>query len=120
MDDRLTLDQLEALQQISQAQKHERPSACIARNAKILIGLKYVRHSRSGQLELTEKGQQTLFVRRCIAGLRSVANDPAAKLDTDVAAFLLKKGHIAAGTPSSYTITQRGKESLADIEAGEA
>lgn len=118
MDDRLTLDQLEALQQIDQAKKQERPSACIARNAKILIGLKYARHGRAGQLELTEKGQQTLFVRRCIAGLRSVADDPQSKLDADVASFLLKKGHIAAGTPKGYTITQRGKESLADIEAG--
>ena len=33
-------------------------------------------------------------------------------------AFLLKKGHIApAAAPDRYDITQRGQESLADIEA---
>jgi hypothetical protein len=118
VNDSLTIDQLDALAQISRAKKGERPSACIARNSKALVGLKYVSHGKDGQLTLTEKGQQTLFVRRCIAGLRTVSNDAAATLDNDVATFLSKKGLIVPRTPApGFDITQRGRESLADIEA---
>lgn len=118
VDDSLTIDQLDALAQISRAKKHERVSACVARNAKTLIGLKYVRHEKDGQLALTEKGQQTLFVRRCIEGLRAVANDALAPLDPDVATFLSKKGHIAPKASSEgFDITQRGSESLKDIDS---
>lgn len=118
MEDSLSIDQLEALAQISRAKKHERPSACVARNAKTLTGLKYVTHRKDGQLALTEKGQQTLFVRRCIDGLRAVADDPLAALDSDVATFLIRKGHIAPrATPEGFDITQRGAESLQDINS---
>jgi hypothetical protein len=118
VDDSLTLDQLEALAQISRANRHERVSACVARNAKTLTGLKYAAYGKDKQLALTEKGQQTLFVRRCIDGLRAVASDPTTTLDADVATFLSKKGHITpnAGT-EGFAITQRGRESLADIDA---
>lgn len=121
MNDSLTRDQLDALAQISRAKKHERPSACVARNVKTLAGLKYIRYGKDGRLELTEKAQQLLFVTRCIEGLRAVAADPQAKLDADVATFLSKKGHIAPlgpqAEPAGYEITQRGRESLADIES---
>lgn len=121
MDDRLTKDEFDALSQISRAKKGERPSACIARNAKRLSGLKYVSQGRDGQLALTEKGLQTLFVKRCIDGLRAVANDPLAPLDAGVATFLNKKGHIAPRPSSSgHDITQRGRECLADIDAKES
>jgi hypothetical protein len=119
VDDRLTLDQLDALAQISREKKHERPSACVARNAKTLIGLKYAVHGKDGQIGLTEKGRQALFVRRCIDGLRAVANDPHAMLDADVTAFLSRKGHIAPRASSDgFDITTRGSESLKDIESG--
>lgn len=123
MDDSLTKDEFEALAQIRQAKKGVRPSACVARNAKKLIGLKYVASSRDGTFSLTEKGQQTLFVKRCIDGLRSVANAavvataPAA-IDADVATFLSRKGLIAPkAAADGFDLTERGRESLADIDA---
>lgn len=117
MDDRLTTDEYDALTQIAKAQRGERYSACIARNSKKLNGLKFISHAKDGQLTLTDKGQQTLFLRRCIAGLRSVSSDTVAKLDTDVALFLGKKGHITQSSEGGFEITRRGQESLADIDA---
>lgn len=125
MDDSLTKDEFEALAQIRKLKKGERPSACVARNAKRLIALKYATGGRDGSLSLTEKGQQTLFVKRSIDGLRSVANGavvaaaPAA-LDADVATFLIRKGLVAQKAEGNgFELTERGRESLADIEARE-
>jgi len=126
MDDSLTKDEYEALAQIRKARKGERPSACIARNAKALIGLKYVTRGKDGAFMLTEKGQQTLFVKRCIDGLHavataSVAASVPAKLEGDVAAFLGRKGLIAPHTAGEgFELTARGRESLADIESRES
>lgn len=126
MDDSLTKDEFEALAQIRQSKKGVRPSACVTRNAKKLIGLKYVAGGRDGALSLTEKGQQTLFVKRCIEGLRAVANSAVvaaapAVLDADVATFLTKKGLIAPNAAGhGVELTERGRESLADIESRES
>lgn len=126
MEDSLTKDEYEALAQIRQAKKGVRPSACVTRNAKKLIGLKYVTSSKDGTWTLTEKGQQTLFVKRCIDGLRAVANaavvaNAPAALDADVATFLNKKGLIAPKTDAKgFDLTERGRESLADIDARES
>lgn len=118
VNDSLTKDEYDALGEISQPKKQERVSACVARNTKRLSGLKYVTYSKNGQLMLTEKGQQTLFLKRCIDGLRAVAADPLAKLDADVTTFLGKKGHIApASSGQGFELTQRGRESLDDIDA---
>lgn len=123
MDDSLTKDEFAALAEIRQAKKGQRTSACVARNAKRLIGLKYLSALRDGTLALTEKGQQTLFVSRCIDGLRAVANAAAvaaapATLDADVATFLSRKGLIAPTAESGgYALTERGRESLADMDA---
>jgi hypothetical protein len=118
VDDSLTKDEFDALAQIGQVKKRERVSACVARNTKRLTGLKYVTHGKEGQLMLTDKGQQTLFVKRCIEGLRAVANNELATLETDVATFLSKKGHITPRTSSEgFDLTQRGRESLADIDS---
>ena len=123
MDDSLTRDEFDALAQIRQARKGVRPSACASRNAKRLIGLKYVASSRDGSLSLTEKGQQTLFVKRCIDGLRAVANAEVvatapATIDADVATFLSRKGLIVpkAGA-GGFELTVRGRESLADMNS---
>lgn len=118
MNDRLTTDEYDALEQISKATRHARPTACVARNTKRLAGLKYVAYGKDGHLAITEKGIQTLFIRDCIDGLRAVAGDPHTKLRADVATFLGKKGHVTA-RPShdGFDITQRGRESLADIDA---
>ncbi|MEC4721752.1 hypothetical protein RY831_21520 [Noviherbaspirillum sp. CPCC 100848] len=123
MDDSLTKDEYEALAQIRKMRMGERPSACVARNAKALIGLKYITRGKDGAFMLTEKGQQTLFVKRCIDGLRTMAASAVttvapAKLESDVAAFLSKKGLIAPHTAGEgFELTARGRESLADIES---
>lgn len=118
MKDSLSTDEFDALAQISKAPKNERPSACIARNAKRLSGLKYVTYEKDGRLALSEKGQQILFIKRCIDGLRAISTDPLAPLGTDVATFLGKKGHIAPrAAAGGFEITQKGRESLADIDS---
>jgi hypothetical protein len=118
VEDSLTIDQLDALVQISQSGKHERPSACVARNTKTLTGLKYISYGKDGRIALTEKGRQTMFVKRCIDGLRAVANDALAPLDADVITFLRKKGHVMPREDlRGFDITQRGRESLADIDS---
>lgn len=119
MNDRLTTDEFDALQQIGKARKGERASACVARNAKRLSGLKYVSFLKDGHLMLTDKGKQVLFVKSCIDGLRAVSQNPQTQLDADVATFLGKKGHITTQPSGGFEITQKGRESLADIEAGE-
>lgn len=119
MEDKLTQDEFEALAQIRRLKKGERESACVARNAKRLVGLKYVT-SKGGMHVLTEKGQQTVFVKRCIDGLRAVAYAAPGTIDADVAAFLSRKGLIAPRTVGDgFDVTERGRESLADIDARE-
>lgn len=118
MNDSLTKDEYDALEQIRKMSRGDKVSICIARNSKRLSGLKYVAYAKDGHLALTEKGQQTLFIKSCINGLRAIAKDPLAPLDADVATFLGKKGHITPSASSDgFDITQRGRESLADIEA---
>lgn len=118
MNDALTIDEYDALTQIQKGQQGGRPSACVARNTKRLSGLKYIAYGKSGALALTDKGKQTLFLKNCIDGLRAVCANPAAKLDADVATFLIKKGHVVANAETgTLDITQRGRESLADIDA---
>lgn len=121
IDGYLTKDEYDALGQIRYGSGQGRPSACVARNAKRLTGLKYVFHQKNGSLALTEKGEQTLFIKMCIDGLRAISTDPLAPLDADVATFLGKKGHIAANAATGgFDITRRGRESLADIDSKSA
>ena len=120
MNDRLTKDEYDALEQISKSARNERPSACVARNAKRLSGLKFVSYAKNGHLTVTEKGTQILFLKSCIDGLRAVASNPLAKLGADVAAFLGKKGHIVPREAAAgFDITRKGRESLADIDAAD-
>jgi len=117
----LTADEFAALREIDGAPRGTKPSARVGRNAKRLSGLKYAAYGKDGMLALTEKGRLTLFIGRCIEGLRAVAADPFAPLDASVVAFLEKKGHIAAapssGGATAYAITAKGRETLADIDA---
>ncbi|AIY42530.1 hypothetical protein LT85_3372 [Collimonas arenae] len=118
MNDGLTKDEFDALGQIGKTPQRGRVSACIARNTKRLIGLKYIAYEKDGTLALTEKGQQTLFIKNCIEGLRAVASDSSSKLTADVASFLGKKGHISARPAGDgFDITDKGRESLADIDS---
>ncbi|WP_034293429.1 hypothetical protein [Herbaspirillum sp. RV1423] len=118
MSNDLTKDEFDALGQISRKEHRGRPSACVARNTKRLTGLKFLEYTRDGQLALTEKGKQILFIYRCIEALRSLNADPHVAIDADVAIFLGRKGHIVAKEAGEgFEITQRGRESLADIDA---
>ena len=118
-NEKLTTDEYDALGHIERGAAHDRVNACVGRNAKRLSGLKMIQYAKDGRVALTEKGQQVLFLRRCINGLRAVAADPAAPIDADVATFLGKKSHLVAREAGGFDVTEKGRESLADIEAQE-
>ena len=116
MSHRLTRDEFDALEQVNKAAKSAKPSACVARNAKHLVGIKFLAHRKDGSYALTEKGSEALLVKNCIAGLRALATDSGTKLDAAVATFLGSKGHIVASAEAGrFEITPKGRECLADI-----
>ncbi|MET0267033.1 MAG: hypothetical protein ABW202_15625 [Duganella sp.] len=115
-NEKLTQDEYNALDEIKRGARAERYSACVGRNTKRLAGIKLFSVARDGRISLTDKGQQALFLRRCILALRAVADDPGSVVDADVALFLGKKSHIVARADSGFDITDKGRESLADIE----
>lgn len=115
-NEKLTTDEYDALEQVARGIKTERVSACVARNTKRLSGLKLISFAGNGRLSITDKAQQLLFVRRCISGLRAVANDPLSTLESDVAYFLGKKAHVLAREAGGYEISEKGRASLADID----
>jgi Mn-dependent DtxR family transcriptional regulator len=121
-NEKLTGDEYDALELIRRGDRADRRSAstnaCVGRNAKRLAGLKMVQYAKNGSLSLTEKGQEVLFLRRCVEALRALERDPASALDEDVAQFLSRKSHIAA-VDGGYELTERGRESLADISSQE-
>lgn len=118
MNQNLSIDEYNALEEITKLPKGARPSACIARNSKRLIGIKLIAHRRDGSFELTENGRQILFIKQCINGLRAIAEDPDFALSAPVATFLGKKAHIEIDAVSGkHRITARGLECLTDIEA---
>jgi hypothetical protein len=116
MDNSLTNDEYDALGQIRAGSGGARPSACVARNVKRLAGLKFVSYRKDGSLQLTEKAEQTLFLRSCIDGMRAIAIDPMAPLAADVRMFLGKKGHVVPREEVGFMLSQRGRESLEDID----
>lgn len=118
-NEKLTTDEYDALGHIERGATHDKVNACVGRNAKRLSGLKMIQYAKDGRVALTDKGHQVLFVRRCISALRAVTADPAALLDADVANFLGKKSHIAPREAGGFDVTDKGRESLADIEAQE-
>jgi hypothetical protein len=115
-NEKLTQDEYNALDEVKRGIKGERVSACVGRNTKRLAGLKLFTIAKNGRISLTDKGEQTLFLRRCILGLRAIAADPASPLDADVALFLGKKSHIVARAEGGFDISDKGRESLDDIE----
>ncbi len=118
MDQPLSRDAFDALEQVSQSKPGDKPSACVARNAKHLAGIKLLVAKRNGSHELTEKGAEVLFIKRCIDGLRAVAADASTRLEGKSAAFLARKGYIVAGSALGiFTVTDKGRECLADIDA---
>jgi predicted transcriptional regulator len=118
----LTRDQFEALAQVSIMPKGGKPSACVARNAKHLSGTKYLVARRDGTYQLTDKGEEALFTKNCISGLRATAdalsqNAPPPKLAHDVVHFLERKGYLVATATGQIRVTDKGHECLADITA---
>ena len=118
-NEKLTTDEYNALEFIRRGARNDRVNACVGRNAKRLAGLKMIAYARDGKVEMTEKGQQVLFLRACVEALTSLAQDPAAPVAGDVAQFLARKSHIAPREDGGFDVTARGLESLADIQAQE-
>jgi hypothetical protein len=118
-NEKLTGDEYDALEFIRRGARTDRVNACVGRNAKRLSGLKLVQYAKNGALSLTAKGQEVLFLRRCVVALRALEQDPASALDEDVVQFLSRKSHIAALEGGGYELTERGRESLADISSQE-
>jgi hypothetical protein len=118
-NEKLTTDEYNALEFIRRGARNDRVNACVGRNSKRLAGLKMIAYARDGKVEMTEKGQQVLFLRACVEALTSLAQDPAAPVAGDVAQFLIRKSHIAPREEGGFDVTARGLESLADIQAQE-
>lgn len=118
-NEKLTTDEYNALEFIRRGARTDRVNACVGRNAKRLSGLKMISYARDGRVDLTEKGQQVLFLRACVEALTALEADAAASIPGDVAQFLIRKSHIAQREDGSFEVTPRGLESLADIRAQE-
>ena len=116
MNKALSIDEFDALEQISRLGRNGKPSVCVNRNAKRLCGIKFASYRKDGQLELTEEGRSVLFTKHCIDGLRLIQQQPDAKLVPEVFAFLSKKSFITT-SPEGTQISPRGLECLADIDA---
>jgi hypothetical protein len=116
-NEKLTTDELDALGHLERGPVPERINACVGRNAKRLSGLKLLQYGRDGKVSLTDKGRETLFLRRCVQALNALTADPAAPVPAEVAAFLGKKSHIVARPEGGFEVTDKGRESLADIQS---
>jgi len=116
MNKELSIDEFDALEQISKLTKNSKPNACVNRNAKRLCGIKFASYRKDGQLELTEEGKSVLFSKRCIDGLRAIKNNSPVTLSPDVFAFLSKKSYLETSS-ETLQLSQRGLECLANIDA---
>ena len=114
-NEQLTTDEYDALELVRRGVKRDSAGACVGRNAKRLSGLKMLETTRDGRIVLTEKGQQVLFLRRCVKALVALADDPQAAIEADVARFLSLKSHIAPLEGGGHALTDKGRESLDDI-----
>jgi hypothetical protein len=114
-NEKFTQDEHDALNEIKRGIKGDRVSACIGRNTKRLSGLKLISIAHNGRISLTEKGEQTIFLRRCVLALRALAEQAGAAIDADVAMFLGKKSHIVERAEGGFEISEKGRESLEDI-----
>jgi len=114
-NEELTTDEYDALELVRRGVKRATAGACVLRNLKKLSGLKMMEATRDGRIVLTEKGQQVLFLRRCVTALGALAADPGSAVDADVARFLSLKSHIAPRDSGGYVLTEKGRETLDDI-----
>lgn len=118
-NEKLTTDEYDALELVRRGGKQDLATACVGRNTKRLCGIKLMSLGRDKRLTLTEKGEEVLFLRRCVSGLRAVAQDPLAPLDDDVLRFLSRKSHLLPLEAGGHALSDKGRESLADIEQQE-
>lgn len=114
-NEKLSTDEFNALLEIARGIQGK-PSACVGRNSKRLSGIKLIKFERTGRIILTDAGKERLFLRRCVLALKSLVEQSGEAIDADVALFLGKKSHIAE-VDGVVVITDKGRESLADIEA---
>ncbi len=116
MNETLSPDELEALVEIGPGPSSKKVTPKVAKHAKHLIALKLITFVRGGRVTITDAGRQTLFLKRCIDGLRKIATNPDALLHQEVLTFLAQKGHVSVRAEGGYSITQKGQETLADID----
>jgi hypothetical protein len=76
-NEKFTQDEYDALNEIKRGIKGDRVSACVGRNSKRLSGLKLISIARNGRITLTDKGEQAIFLRRCVLALRALSSRPA-------------------------------------------
>jgi len=119
-NEKLTTDEYDALELVRRGSRQDLATACVGRNTKRLCGIKLMSFGRDKRLALTEKGEEVLFLRRCVIGLRALAADPMATLDEDVLRFLGRKSHIVPLEAGGHGLSDKGRESLADIDQQEA
>lgn len=117
MNDKFTQDEYDAMEEVARGQKSERVSARVGRNTKRLSGLKVFSVARNGRVTLTDHGKQVLFLHHCILAMRALVSDPLAPIGQDVAQFLGKKSHILPREEGGFVLSDKGRESLADIES---
>lgn len=114
-NEQLSLDEYDALERVRRGTREDLASACVGRNTKRLTGIKLMSRARDGRIALTDKGAELLFLRRCIAALTALADDPMTALDDDVLRFLDRKSHVAPREGGGHVLTDKGRESLDDI-----
>ena len=112
----LTRDEFEALEQVLTTPKPDKISACVARNGKRLVGIKLLMLKKDGHYALTDRGNEALFVNKCLTGLRAAGSAISVALDPGVANFLGRKGHVvASNVAGQFEITAKGRACLEDI-----
>ena len=116
-NEKFTQDEYDAMAEVARGLKPGPVSARVGRNTKRLAGLKLFKLATNGRVTLTDEGKHVLFLHRCVLGLRAVAADPMAQLGDDVAQFLGKKSHIVPRADGGFELSDKGRESLADIES---
>ena len=114
-NEKFTQVEYDALYEVQRGIKGDRVSACIGRNTKRLSGLKLFSIARNGRVSLTDKGEQTIFLHRCVQAMRALAATPGGMLDADIALFLGKKSHVVQREDGGFELSDKGRESLADI-----
>lgn len=119
MSKQLSKDEMAALIEVGRGLKSTRLSHAVFKNVKALTGQKLAAYERkTGILQITELGKQTIFMALCIDSLRQLKVNPSLKINGEALAFLLRKGHLETREGEvGHFITTKGEESLADIDS---